>query len=112
MTTATAEKSHVRSREDEAAHHMHDKPSYEDINVPVIILVGVISAILTFLTIVFVQGMCYHWQNYKINSRSLEVENMPANIVIEEQKALLKGSNGTTSIDDAMKKVIAEYGKK
>jgi hypothetical protein len=90
---------------------MSDKPSYEDINVPVIILVGVISAIATFLTIAFVQGMCYHWQSYKINARSSEVVNMPASIVIEEQKSLLKGGDGIIPIDDAMNKVIAEYGK-
>lgn len=112
MTTATAENTHARSHEDETTHPMHDKPSYEDINVPVIVLVGVISAIVTFLTIAFVQGMCYHWQNYKLNSRSSEVANMPADVEISEQKALLDGGDSTISIDEAMKKVIAEYGKK
>ena len=91
---------------------MADKPSYEDINVPVIILVGVISAIVTFLTIAFVQGMCYHWQSYKIRERTSEVVNMPASVVIQEQKAVLNGGNGIVPIQDAMQEVINEYGKK
>ena len=41
----------------------HEAPSYDDVNTPVIVLVGAISALVTLLTIMFVQGLCYHWQN-------------------------------------------------
>ena len=111
MTTATAEQPETEAH-DEPTPHLSDKPSYEDINVPVIILVGVISTIVTFLSIAFVQGMCYHWQSSKIKDRSTEVVSMPAAAQIVEQKAVLNGGDGTISIDEAMKKVIEEYGKK
>lgn len=110
MTSATAEPPQVETHGDE--HHAPQKPRYDDVNVPVIILVGFISAIVTFLTIAFVQGMCYHWQNSKIKARSTETVNVPAREEIASQKAILDGGDGTISIEDAMKQVIDEYGKK
>ena len=111
MTTATADHSEPESH-DAPATVTADKPSYDDINTPVIVLVGVISALVTYITIALVQGMCYHWQNSKIQSRSTEVVEMPAVLYINEQKKALAGGDGVVSIDDAMKKVIDEYGKK
>ena len=109
MTTATAENS-TETTEHVADHATTgEKPSYDDINVPVIVLVGVISAILTFVTIVAVQGLCYQWQNSKIKDRA--VVNMPARKYIDDQKKILDGGEGITSIDDAMKKVVDEFGK-
>ena len=107
MTTATAE-----HREPHNAPAAPEKPSYDDINTPVIILVGIVSALVTFLTIALVQGMCYQWQNSKILERSTDVVDMPAKIYIDEQKKILAGGEGVVSIDDAMKTVIKEYGKK
>ena len=43
-------------------HGERTKPRYDDVNVPVVFLIGIISAIVTFLTIMFVQGLYYHWQ--------------------------------------------------
>lgn len=111
MTTATADE------QEQAAnvhndHHSANTPSYEDINVPVVLLVGVISIILSFLTIWFVQGVYYHWQSSKIKARSTEVVNMPARVEIDAQKAVLNGGEGITSIDDAIQKVVDEFGKK
>ncbi len=40
-----------------------------------------------------------------------EVENMPAVAQIEQQKAVLAGDEKIVSINDAMKNVIAKYGK-
>ena len=93
--------------------HGHDEvPSYDDINTPVIVLVGAISAIVTLITIMFVQGLCYHWQNSYLTRRSKEVENMPAVVEINKQKEVLEGGDGIVPIEDAMKKVVATYGKK
>lgn len=95
----------------EHGHEHHEKPRYDDINTPVIVLVGAISAIVTLITIMFVQGLCYHWQNSFLRQRSNEVENMPAVVEINKQKELLNGSDGLVSIEDAMKKVVSNYGK-
>lgn len=93
-------------------NHGHgDAPSYDDINTPVVVLVGAISAIVTVVTIMFVQGLCYHWHNSFIRKRSTEPENMPAVAQIAEQKKMLEGGDGLTSIDAAIDKVVSNYGK-
>lgn len=94
-----------------SAHSDEAPPSYDDINTPVIVLVGAISAIVTLITIMFVQGLSYHWQNSHILGDKTARENMPAVIEIEKQKQLLVGSEGLVPIEDAMKKVAAKYGK-
>ena len=91
--------------------HGHETPSYDDVNTPVIVLVGAISALVTLLTIMFVQGLCYHWQNSFLRKRSMEVEHMPAVVEIDRQKDMLNGGNGTIAIEDAMKKVVSNYDK-
>ncbi len=90
-------------------HGGHVAPSYDDVNTPVIVLVGAISALVTLLTIMFVQGLCYHWQNSYLKRRSAEVENMPAVVQIDTQKAELMAAK--VPINDAMKQVVASYGK-
>ena len=90
-------------------HGGHQTPSYDDVNTPVIVLVGVISALFTVLTIMFVQGLCYHWQNNYLMTRSAPPENMPAVIEIDKQKEELLTAK--VPIEEAMKKVIASYGK-
>lgn len=96
---------------DSTTSHVHEKPSYDDINTPVILLVGAISAIVTLLTIMFVQGMYYHWSNSYLKIRSSEAVSMPANKQVAEQKAILTGGDGITSIDDAMQAVVKKYGR-
>ncbi len=96
--------------ETETVSHGHDEaPSYDDINTPVILLVGVISALITLLTIMFVQGLCYFWQNSETLIRAKEVENMPAVVQIDKQKSQL--SSSPVPINDAMKKIVSTYGK-
>jgi hypothetical protein len=104
MTTADS----IHDEHDESSH---EPPSYDDINTPVVVLVGAISALVTLLTIMFVQGMCYHWQNSYIKERSTDAVSMPANQQIETQKAVLAGGEGVVPIDEAMKKIVAKYGK-
>jgi hypothetical protein len=104
MTTAD-------SIHDEHAETPHEAPSYDDVNTPVIVLVGAISALVTLLTIMAVQGVCYHWQNSYVKQRSTKAVSMPANQQIEKQKAVLAGGDGIVPIDEAMQKVVAKYGK-
>lgn len=89
-----------------------EKPSYDDINTPAIIIVGLISALFTFLIIAFVQGLYYQWNNSYVRERSTDYVNKPVLKVINKQKSMLEGSeeDGTISIDQAMEKVLAKYG--
>ena len=96
----------------ESTHdHAHETPSYDDVNTPVIVLVGAIAALVTLLTIMFVQGLCYHWQNSFLRKRSMEAGNMPAAVEIDRQKAMLNGEDGLLSIEDGMKNVVSRFGK-
>ena len=90
-------------------------PRYDDVNTPVIWLVAITSVLATFLTIALVQGMYYQWQSAYLKKRELQYElvNPVAKQEIVSQQAMLDGSvEGTISIDEAMKKVIAQYGNK
>lgn len=87
----------------------HEAPSYDDVNTPVIVLVGAISALVTLLTIMFVQGLCYHWQNSFLIRNASGVEAMPSVVEIEAQKEELVKSPVPISL--AMEKVVSKYGK-
>ena len=97
--------------ETDTTHGHGEAPRYDDINTPVVLLVGAISALVTLLTIMFVQGLCYNWQNSFLRKRSVKSENMPAVIQINEQKAVLAGGENIVPIDEAMKKVVTSYSK-
>jgi hypothetical protein len=94
------------------SHDAHAvRPRYDDINVPLIILVGVIAALFTYLTIVFVEGMTYHWGNAVLREQSYDVSNIPVKRILDAQKAELQGDPalGLPSIDEAMKMVVDRY---
>ena len=87
-------------------------PSYDDINTPVIVMVGVISTIITLCTIFFVQGLSYQWQNSYIRDRSTDFVNQPVRLIVEGQKALLDGKqDGIKSIRETEAEVIKQFGK-
>ena len=93
-------------------HDNLEPPAYDDINTSAVILTGVIAAIVTLMTIYFVQGVANRWQNSVLDQRSLEAgpTSMPAYQQIQDQKDLL-ADGGKKSIDEAMKTVITKYGK-
>lgn len=110
MTTAAADVEHDEAAEAEAPQK---GASYDDINVPVILMVGAISAILTIATIFFVQGLYYQWKNSYVRERSYDYVNEPVREIVESQKALLSGeAEGIKSIDDSITEVIEKFGKK
>jgi len=88
-----------------------NRPSYDDVNTPVIILIGAISAIVTLLSVMFVQGLCYHLQNSYTSYQAQQVEHRPSREIVEAQKAVLDGGEGVTAISEAMTKVVSTYGK-
>lgn len=98
--------------ENEHAHDSHGHaeeglPSYDDINTPVIVMVGVISALLTLLSVMFFQGLYYHWED-KFTNTGAVVKTETAER-IEAQKEILKGGGKVKSIDDAMEAVVSKY---
>jgi hypothetical protein len=86
-----------------------DKPSYEDINTPVVVMVGVISALLTLLSMMFFQGLYYHWESWV--GQDADAARSQANRTVEHQRSLLKGQDGLKSIDEAMQSVVSRYQK-
>lgn len=113
MTSATVDPDSQADSEhnDSAAEHVG--PSYDDINTPVIVMVGVISIIVTVCTIFFVQGLTYHWQNSFIRERSYDFVNEPVREIVESQKSALQGDaeKGIKPIEESMQAVISKYGK-
>ena len=100
----------------DAGHDGHssqgsETPSYDDLNTPVIVIVGIISGIVTLLTIMFVQGMYYHWQNSYLKLRSTEAVSTTANDTIAAQRKILQGGDEILPIDQAMQNVLKKYGK-
>jgi hypothetical protein len=117
MTTASLDEQELALDAEvssEALEHESPVPSYDDINTPVIVTVGLIATIVTLLTIFFVQGLCYQWQNQYIKVRSFDTVNQPVKAIIDQQKSMLNGDEkeGIISIEDAKKKVIEEFGSK
>lgn len=112
MTTATADND--PQADHSAEGHAHEKPRYDDINVPVVVMVGFISAVLTLVTIFFVQGLCYQWQNSYIRDRSTDYVNRPVKEIVEGQRAMLNGdaAAGIVPVKESMNKVIEQFGKK
>lgn len=116
MTTTTADNEHSNRSDSNADSHSdshggRQRPSYDDVNVPVVFLVGVISMILTFVTIWFVEGVYYKWKNGMVNERTYEVTNTVQGETIKNQKAMLEGNQekGITSFESVIDGVVGKY---
>jgi hypothetical protein len=90
-------------------HAAEPTPSYEDINTPVVVMVGVISALLTLLSMMFFQGLYYHWEDGVLNSP--DANRSHVNKTVESQKSLLRGGDGRKSIEEAMESIVTKYQK-
>ena len=115
MNTATAEnETHADEHAANDAHHSHEKPRYDDINTPIVVMVGFISAVLSLVTIFFVQGLYYQWENRLVRDRSTNVVNVSVKETVDKQRAVLDGNaeSGVIPISEAMDKVVEEFGKK
>ena len=93
------------------SHGARERPSYDDVNVPVVFMVGVISMILTFVTIWFVEGIFYQWKNGLVTERSYDVVNSVQSTEIENQKKVLTGDEekGITPVDSAIDSIVDKY---
>jgi len=88
-----------------------ERPSYDDINTPVVIMWGFISAVLTLVTILTMSGVYNVWSASAIKAREGQFVNQPAREQVVTQMNILNGEDGSVPIADAMKKVVDQYGK-
>ncbi len=114
MTTTHATTDHHASDHSTSSHHVPARPSYDDINVGVVILIGVISAVITLATIWFVEGIYYRWYNGVLRERNFDVINPIQADIIHKQKIVLDGDaeQGVASIESVMPTVIQRFANK
>ncbi len=92
--------------------HPDARPSYDDINTPVIVLIGVISAVVTLLTIWAVEGLYYHWHSRLVRERNYDVANPRQADLINAQKELLIAGDEEKkylTLESVIPDVIAKY---
>jgi len=111
MTTDTQHENRSDSTTATDSHAGSQRPSYDDINVPVVILVGIISMVLTFATIWFVEGIYYQWQNGVVLERSYDVTNTIQSETIAAQEKMLEGDEerGILSVDSVINDVVEKF---
>jgi hypothetical protein len=99
-----------------AASEETNRPQYDDINTGTIVLVGLISAILTFLIIGFVQGLAYRWQSH-FEQQRIEAVNQKVKAEVEAQRGILANVTdkdgqsipGRITIEEAKKQVLEKF---
>jgi hypothetical protein len=104
------------SSADHSEEERSGRPQYDDVNTGVILMVGLISAIVTFLIIGFVQGLAYRWEAY-FNQSRVEIVNQTVKAEVEAQKATLNSTNGPDgqpvagrlTIEEAMKRAYEKF---
>lgn len=108
--------SHGHSHAAHAAQEQSDRPQYDDVNTGIILMVGLISAIVTFLAIGFVQGLAYRWEAYFEQQRT-QVVNQKVKAEVEAQRAILSSTAGAdgqpvpgrVTIEAAKKAVLEKF---
>ena len=114
MTTTKPENQNRPDSQSETSGEDHDerqRPSYDDVNVPVVILVGIVSMVLTFVTIWFVEGIYYQWKDGVVTTQNYEVENTIQKTTINQQKAQLEGvtEEGIAPFESVIEIVVTEF---
>ncbi len=104
----------------DSSHAAHDaraegtKPSYDDINTSLVVMVGIVSAIVTYLSVVVVQAMTYQWDMNMIRKRSHDVQYTKSVQAIDDQKIQLNANPSIErlAIEQAMSETVAAFTKK
>ncbi len=112
MSDTTANSHANDSHASDHGHGHGRKARYDDISVSGIVFFGLISIIITLISIFFVKGLLSWWTRHFEAKRAGEIIESPASIQIENQIKLLDGGEGTISIEEAGKKVLEKYGAK
>ena len=63
-------------------HNNAEPPSYDDINTSAVVLTGAIAALVTLMTIYFVQGVAYRWQNSVLQPVSYTHLTLPTILLV------------------------------
>ena len=98
----------------DAAHGSPSKPSYDDINTSLVVTVGIISAIVTYLSVVVVKALTYQMDMNMIRSRSYDTQYAKSIDAINEQKKGLAANPEIKrlSIEQAMAETVTAYSSK
>ncbi len=88
-----------------------EAPRYDDVNVPVVVMWGFISALVTLITILFVSGVYNVWSQSVIDAKEGKFVNQPAREQVEAQRAILSGGEGVKPIAEAKQLVLEKYKK-
>lgn len=88
-------------------------PSYDDINTSIILMVGIASAIITYLCVVAVQGLTYQMDMNMIRERSHGVQYAKSADAILQQQRQLEANPDIQRIDihQAMADTVARYAQ-
>lgn len=101
------------SGHESAGHERPDRPAYDDINVPVVVLIGVISTVITLVTIWFVEGIYHRWNNSVVQAVNYDVANFAQTEIVNQQKHLLEGdpAKGIASLESVIPEIVERYNK-
>ncbi len=90
------------------------QPHYQDINAPVVFLLTVVTAILTYASIALVQGYYFQWKNAQVEKGYAETVSISSAFLESERAVLIEGSEERkiTPIGRSMAKVVQEWGTK
>jgi hypothetical protein len=90
------------------------RPHYQDINAPVVILLTVVTAILTYSSIAFVQGYYFQWDKARVERQSADSVSTSTAYLMEERQMLSEGSveRKIQPIGESMSKMVGEWGSK
>ncbi len=101
-----------------AAHTATDagnaKPSYDDINTSLVVMVGIISGIVTYLSVVVVQALTYQMDMNMIRERSHGMQFVKSVEAINAQQAKLIAdpASNRLSIEQAMAETVSQFAAK
>jgi hypothetical protein len=86
-------------------------PHYHDINTSLIVTVGIVSAIITYLSVVLVQGLTYQLDMNMIRQRSHDVQYTKSVELQNNQKRGLEANADLQriSIDQAMAETVTAF---
>ena len=91
------------------------KPSYDDLNVPVIVLIGAISAVITYTLICLIQGLFFYWddaiqtnrQQYETSPYQSQFDEQLENLTVYRREA--ESEKVAIPINKAMDSVIKKF---
>ena len=93
-----------------------DPPAnYDDVNVKSIVLIGVVGAILVYVSIVAVQVIYFRYDQNEVETKVIDAPTTASNQLLQSQRALLASQGGVeqrTPIAEAMSSVLSDYQAK